>query len=52
MHHIMGKKKVEQIRNTTIQHVSLSLLQAGVIGEYFIPFIYYPKIKSTICLAQ
>lgn len=39
---------MEQICNGTIYQVCFSVLQAGEIGEYFIRFIYYPEIESTI----
>lgn len=43
---------MEQIVNGTIDYVCLSVSQVGVIGEYFIPFIYYTEIESPIYLAQ
>lgn len=46
------EKKVKQIVNATIDYVCLSVSQVGVIGEYFIPFIYYMEIESPIYLAQ
>lgn len=46
------EKKVKQIINATIDYVCLSVSQVDVIGEYFIPFIYYTEIESPIYLAQ
>lgn len=43
---------MKQIRNAKIYHVCLPILQAGVVGDHFIPFIYHPKIESTIYFDQ